>query len=97
MDCNPPGFLCPWDSPGKNTEVPFPPPEDLPDPGTELTSLVPPALAGRFFTTEPPGNMRTGKLKMIKRQSLPWGFRDNLEMFDCLFTCMAFISEVLPG
>ena len=32
--------------------LPFPSPEDLPDPGIELTS---PALAGRFFTTEPPG------------------------------------------
>ena len=31
---------------------PFPPPGDLPDPGTEPVS---PALAGGFFTTEPPG------------------------------------------
>ena len=28
---------------------------DLPDPGIEPTTLVSPALAGRFFTTEPPG------------------------------------------
>ena len=27
----------------------------LPDPGTKPISLVSPALAGRFFTTEPPG------------------------------------------
>ena len=32
--------------------LPFPPPRNLPDPGIEPTSL---ALAGRFFTTEPPG------------------------------------------
>ena len=32
--------------------LPFPPPGDLPDPGIERRS---PALAGRFFTTEPPG------------------------------------------
>ena len=32
---------------------PFPSPGDLPDPGTEPTS---PALAGEFFTTEPPGS-----------------------------------------
>ena len=32
--------------------LPFPSTGDLPDPGTETTS---PALAGRFFTTEPPG------------------------------------------
>ena len=36
------GLLCP--SPG-----------DLPDPGTELTSLMSPALAGGFCTTDPPG------------------------------------------
>ena len=29
----------------------FPSPEDLPDPGIEPGSLVPPALAGGFFTT----------------------------------------------
>ena len=29
--------------------LPFPPPGDLPDPGIELSSLVSPALAGRFF------------------------------------------------
>ena len=33
-------------------ELPFPSSEDLPDPGIEL---VPPALAGGFFTIEPPG------------------------------------------
>ena len=32
--------------------LPFPPPGDLPDLGIEPPS---PALAGRFFTTEPPG------------------------------------------
>ena len=41
-------LLCPWDFPGKNTEVmlPFPTPGDLP------TS---PALTGEFFTSAPPG------------------------------------------
>ena len=34
--------------------VPFPSPGDLPDPGIEPTS---PALAGGFFTTEPPGKL----------------------------------------
>ena len=33
----------------------FPPPGDLPDPGTEPMSLVSPALAGSFFTPAPPG------------------------------------------
>ena len=32
----------------------FPPPDDLPGPGIRLMSLGSPALAGRFFTAEPP-------------------------------------------
>ena len=49
MDCSPPGspvleiFLA--------IRLPFPTPGDLPDPGIEPAS---PALAGRFFTPEPP-------------------------------------------
>ena len=42
-------LLCSWDFPGKNTSG------DLPNPGIEAASLMPPALAGRFFTTAPPG------------------------------------------
>ena len=44
----------PWDFPDTNTGVGchFLRPEDLPDPGIEPRS---PVLAGRFFTTEPPG------------------------------------------
>ena len=33
----------------------FPIPEDLPNQGIEPVSLVSSELAGRFFTTEPPG------------------------------------------
>ena len=41
MDYSPPGLLCPWDSPGKNTEVgkPFPPLGTLPNPGIKPASL----------------------------------------------------------
>ena len=35
--------------------MPFPAPGDLPDPGAEPESLASPALAGRTFTTAPPG------------------------------------------
>ena len=35
--------------------LPFPSPGDLPDPGIKPESPVSPALAGGFFTTEPPG------------------------------------------
>ena len=37
------------------SELSFPSPGDLPDPGTELLSPASPALAGGFLTTEPPG------------------------------------------
>ena len=49
-----PRGLQPWDFPGKNTGVGchFLLQGIFPDPGIEVTS---PALAGRFFTTEPPG------------------------------------------
>ena len=33
------------------SRLPWPPPGDLPDPGIEPVSLMPPALAGGFFTT----------------------------------------------
>ena len=39
--------------------LPCPPPRDLPNPGIETSSLMSPALAGRFFTTsawKAPGN-----------------------------------------
>ena len=41
--------------------LPFPSLEDLPHPGTEPESL---ALAGGFFTTEPPG--KPGSLSAVK-------------------------------
>ena len=37
--------------------LPFPPLGKLPDPGSE--SPAAPALAGRFFTTEPPGKLHS--------------------------------------
>ena len=36
--------------------LPFLTTGDLPNPGIELASPVSPALAGGFFTTEPPGS-----------------------------------------
>ena len=43
------------------SRLPFPSPGYLPDPGITPASLVAPALAGRFFTTEPLGNLTTLK------------------------------------
>ena len=51
MDCSPPGSsvarILVW--------VAISTPGDLPEPGIEPVFLVPPALAGGFLTTEPPG------------------------------------------
>ena len=48
--------------------LPFLSPGDLPNPEMELAS---PALAGRFFTTEPPGKLRKhdAKLQFSKNNS----------------------------
>ena len=37
------------------SRLPSPPPGDLPNPGTEPTSPMFPALVGRLFTLAPPG------------------------------------------
>ena len=39
------------------SRLPFPSPGDLPDPETEPTCPASAALAGRFFTTKPPGKL----------------------------------------
>ena len=61
MDCRPPGSPVHGISQGGILErVAISPPVALPDPGVESTSPVSPALAGRFFTTEPPGRPSLG-------------------------------------
>ena len=42
--------------------LPCPPPGNLPDLGIKLASLVSPALADRFFTTEPDTTLNKGVL-----------------------------------
>ena len=48
------------------SKLPFPPLEDPPNPGTEPASPVSPALAGRFFTTMPPGEPKAIILQLKK-------------------------------
>ena len=52
--------------PGKEhwSGLPFPPPWDLPDQGTEPMSLVSPVFVGGFFTTEPPGKPKEGRREL---------------------------------
>ena len=41
------------------SELPFPPPGDLFDPGIKPVSLASPALAGGFISTVPPGKSKS--------------------------------------
>ena len=55
MDCSLPGSSVHEILEARILEwLPLLPPGDLPDPGMDPMSLVSPAMAGRFFTTEPP-------------------------------------------
>ena len=56
--------------------LPFPSPGDLPDPGMEHAF---PALAGKFFTTEPPGNPIQ---VLTARHSLPRNLVTNILLSD---------------
>ena len=49
------------------SELPFPSLRDLSDPGIEPVS---PALAGRFFTTKPPGKFLFGLILNIKKANI---------------------------
>ena len=51
--------------------LPFPPPGDLPDPGMELTTPASPALAGKFFTTEPSGKPKQLYPNLKKKSQCP--------------------------
>ena len=44
---------------------PFPPPGYLPDPGIKSMFLAIPALAGKFFTTAPPGKPNIYKYSIL--------------------------------
>ena len=50
----------------------FPTLGGLPDPGIELASLVTPALAGRFFTTVPPG--KPYEITYVRTKTSTWAF-----------------------
>ena len=49
------------------SELPFPSPGDLPNPGMKPTS---PALAGRFYSTELPGKSISQYFSAIKRNKI---------------------------
>ena len=67
VDCSPPGYSVHGFSYTEILELPFPSPGDLPNPRIKTVS---PALADRFFTTEPPGKVKERELLYRVR---PWG------------------------
>ena len=76
MDCSPPGSslngTMDFSRQDYSSKLPFRPPEDLPNPGVEVTSLVSPALAGRFFTNSAPicdGILKFFLLKLKAQQA----------------------------
>ena len=75
--------------------LPFPPPGDFPDPGIEPES---PALAGRFFTTEPTGKpmafkaMETFLGLMGPKMELPGGAVLGLHVLSALLRVQAQCS-----
>ena len=63
-------LLRPWDFPGKSTGVGCHCllQGNLPDPGINLASLAFPTLAGKFFTTEPPGKPQCNITQLSKKK-----------------------------
>ena len=63
-------LLCPWDYPRQEywSGLPFPSIGELPKPGIESLSPVSPAMAGRFFTTSPPGKPMSIISQFIKKK-----------------------------
>ena len=51
--------------------MPFPSPEDLPDPGIEPAFLLSPALADGFFITAPTGEAKK-KFNITKKKKRYW-------------------------
>ena len=76
--------------------LPFPPLGDLPDPGIEPTSLVPPELAGGFFTTVPPGKPIISKLGAINLDNpTSWNHCEGQQ--DCLCESLSKASSPLQA
>ena len=69
MDYNPPVFSVHGILPARILGFPFPFPEDLPGPGIEPLSPASPALAGRFFTTVPPGDPKIMNAVLLFRKN----------------------------
>ena len=87
MDCRLPGFPVHGISKEEYwSELLFPFPGDLPDPGIEHASS---ALAGGFSTTEPPGKPKTYTVLCVNYMSMKLEEKEKWELCDDM--------EVLPN
>ena len=77
--------------------LPFPPPGDLPNPGGTPKSPAPPVLAGRFFTTVPPGkpNWEQGPFQSINHLIIFKWLNANAGVKNCQWS-LASLSLLLP-
>ena len=87
--------------------LPFPSPEDLPDSGIKLESLVSATLAGGFFTTKPLGKpSSTDKIQLnllsscwvfAVDQALGWQETQTLPETYTLRSCRSEDTSSIPG
>ena len=89
-DCSPSRLLCPWGFSRQEywSELPWPPPGDLPNPGIERASPVTPvspALVGGFLTASATYGARTSTLVSFSLLLLfSWKvMSDSLQPMDC--------------
>jgi len=68
MGCGPPGSPCPWNFPGKDTDLGIGP--------------VSPALADGFFTTEPPGKPKVS-VEQVKKEDQKQPFSERFLVLEC--------------
>ena len=76
--------------------LPFPSPGDLPEPGMEPVS---PALAGRFFTTEPPGTPPTPNVLpvILCKSTFEWfSFVLDARYLSVQFNCSVMSDSLWP-
>ena len=71
--------------------LPCPPPGDPPNPGIRPRSLISPALAGGFFTTELPGKLSTSITKLVK--SIQYRF----DISQSIYAAEAFNVQYFSG
>ena len=94
VDCNPPGPLS-MEFSGQEywSGLPFPSPGDLPDPGIKPMSS---ALAGGFFTTEPPGKSFSSNY-LTPLWKISWPCNYVCQCFVCFFTISITHFLTKPG